>query len=338
MLKGHVAYPGSDWALTSVSQAQYWRAGGHIDPDLSKEFGIPGLKGVISVIACHWDTKVTDPASPVFGRTARECTEAQLKDEIWRQLVNGAYANPAAAPVPLDSHLDENVTLPPPSGAFDNPTPLLIHPPGSYPQRPPAGLPNIKNLMLASDYVQTNTELATMEGANEAAKRAVKAIYDAENLSNATVPRPGVYPLQWDALTEPARQTDCWFFSHGWPHWMELAIGSMLIPSFLQIPSGYDTFIFDEETGSAVRMSVESPAASAHLRRYEPPLFLVPSTKIVYAGLPNPEQLPADFDSERRRRYEQFWENRDVFYRFRDHPTEEDYRFIERIITGALET
>ena len=37
----------------------------------------------------------------------------------------------------------------------------------------------IPNLFLASDYVRTHTDLATMEGANEAARRAVNGILDA---------------------------------------------------------------------------------------------------------------------------------------------------------------
>ena len=36
----------------------------------------------------------------------------------------------------------------------------------------------IPNLFLASDYVQTFTDLATMEGANEAARRAVNGILE----------------------------------------------------------------------------------------------------------------------------------------------------------------
>ena len=44
----------------------------------------------------------------------------------------------------------------------------------------------IPNLFLASDYVRTHTDLATMEGANEAARRAVNAILDAR----AATPAP----------------------------------------------------------------------------------------------------------------------------------------------------
>jgi hypothetical protein len=46
---------------------------------------------------------------------------------------------------------------------------------------------------LASDYVQTFTDLATMEGANEAARRAVNAILEASG-SDAELCR--LWPLQ----------------------------------------------------------------------------------------------------------------------------------------------
>ena len=43
------------------------------------------------------------------------------------------------------------------------------------------------NLFLAGDYVQTDVDLATMEGANESARHAVNAILEASG-SNATRP------------------------------------------------------------------------------------------------------------------------------------------------------
>ena len=47
----------------------------------------------------------------------------------------------------------------------------------------------IPNLVLAADYVRTHTDLATMEGANEAARRAVNAILDADALVRAALRR-----------------------------------------------------------------------------------------------------------------------------------------------------
>lgn len=81
---GHMLYPKSPWALTSVSQAQFWEkqlvAGslaGHLAPDHI------GVKGVLSVIISDWDT----PA-PRLGRAARDCTPREIKREVWLQLTD----------------------------------------------------------------------------------------------------------------------------------------------------------------------------------------------------------------------------------------------------------
>ncbi len=77
-----------------------------------------------------------------------------------------------------------------------------MHPPGSWQFRPEAatGLPN---LVLAADYVRTHTDLATMEGANEAARRAVNAILDR---SESTQPRCSIWPLREPAVFDRAKQ------------------------------------------------------------------------------------------------------------------------------------
>ena len=67
--------------------------------------------------------------------------------------------------------LDEAIEFPNPSGAT-NAEPLLVNTTGSWADRPDA-VTRVPNLFLAADYVRTYTDLATMEGANEAARRAV---------------------------------------------------------------------------------------------------------------------------------------------------------------------
>ena len=59
--------------------------------------------------------------------------------------------------------------------------------------------------MLAADYVRTYTDLATMEGANEAARRAVNAILDA---TRSRAPRCDVWPLREPPALGPARVLD----------------------------------------------------------------------------------------------------------------------------------
>jgi hypothetical protein len=59
--------------------------------------------------------------------------------------------------------------------------------------------------MLAADYVRTSTDLATMEGANEAARRAVNAILDA---TGSTASRCALFDLTEPAALRHARRLD----------------------------------------------------------------------------------------------------------------------------------
>ena len=87
--------------------------------------------------------------------------------------------------------------------------PLLINTAGSWEDRPEA-VTEIENLFLASDYVRTHTDLATMEGANEAARRAVNGILDTTGSSQ---PRCPVWKLSEPAMFAPARAFDRLLFA-----------------------------------------------------------------------------------------------------------------------------
>ena len=86
--------------------------------------------------------------------------------------------------------LDPAIEFPNPTAAT-NLEPLLINTAGSWSDRPEVTT-RIANLMLAADYVRTTTDLATMEGANEAARRAVNAILDA---TGSTASRCALFDL-----------------------------------------------------------------------------------------------------------------------------------------------
>jgi uncharacterized protein with NAD-binding domain and iron-sulfur cluster len=163
--RGHVAYPDAPWALSSVSQGQFWKNG-------VRDYGDGSVQDILSVDISDWDT-----VAPRLGKAARDCTATEVLDEVWAQLADSLGDRIDLASL-VTRHLDENVSFPPGS-PMKNTTPLLVHPPGSYFDRPGADV-GIENLFLASDYVKTNTDLASMEGANEAARRAVNAILDAE--------------------------------------------------------------------------------------------------------------------------------------------------------------
>jgi uncharacterized protein with NAD-binding domain and iron-sulfur cluster len=130
----------------------------------------------------------------LYGKAAMQCTAAEIKDEVWAQMK--AHLNVGGMEVIQDSNLlswflDPDVTFPNPS-AVANLEPLLINTAGSLQYRPEATT-EIPNLFLASDYVRTHTDLACMEAANEAARRAVNGILQHSGISAAPA---AVWPLQ----------------------------------------------------------------------------------------------------------------------------------------------
>jgi uncharacterized protein with NAD-binding domain and iron-sulfur cluster len=167
LVDGHAMYLDSNWALTSISQRQFWRG-----YDLS-QYGDGQVRGVLSVGISNWTT----PGN-FNGKTAMECTtREEIKEEVWSQLK--AALNIGGVQQLEDDNLigwflDPSIQLPNPTG-IANLEPLLINHAGSLAHRPNAHT-EIQNLFLASDYVRTHTDLATMEAANEAARRATNAI------------------------------------------------------------------------------------------------------------------------------------------------------------------
>jgi uncharacterized protein with NAD-binding domain and iron-sulfur cluster len=194
LVNGHAIYIDSEWALTSISQAQFW------DRDLAR-YGDGRVKGILSVDVSDWDT----PGRRT-GKVASRCTPEEIRAEVWSQLAD--HLNDGPVPLLDERHvlawfLDPAIEFPNPSGAT-NAEPLLINTAGSWADRPDA-VTRTPNLLLAADYVRTYTDLATMEGANEAARRAVNAILDATHSSSR---RCEVYPLREPAALAGARALD----------------------------------------------------------------------------------------------------------------------------------
>jgi hypothetical protein len=90
---------------------------------------------------------------------------------------------------------------------------LLVNNVNTWGLRPDASC-DIDNLFFASDYVRTFTDLATMEGANEAARRAVNCLLDADG--NGT-PKCKIWPLHEPAIFSPLRWYDQRRWNNGLP-------------------------------------------------------------------------------------------------------------------------
>jgi Flavin containing amine oxidoreductase len=92
--------------------------------------------------------------------------------------------------------------------------PLFINTVGSWRYRPNE-LTDISNLMLASDYLRTNTDLATMEGANESGRRAVNRILDLLHVSGR---RCRIFEFDEPMVFAPLKAFDRYCFELGLPH------------------------------------------------------------------------------------------------------------------------
>jgi len=205
LVHGHSNYLDSPWALTSISQRQFW-------PGVDfANLGDGGVGGILSVVISDWDAP-----GIVYGKPAKNCTAEEIKNEAWAQLKS--HLNTAGSEPIQDSNLaswflDPDIQFPNPSAAT-NAEPLLINPAESLQYRPEAST-EISNLFLASDYVRTYTDLATMEGANEAARRAVNAILDA---SGSSATKAQLWPFEEPEIFKPMQDYDLLRFKLGLPH------------------------------------------------------------------------------------------------------------------------
>jgi len=186
---GHVIYADSPFALTSISQRQFW-------PDVElAELGDGSVQGILSVDISDWSKP-----GILYHRSARRLRPEQIKDEVWAQLKVHVELNDE------DLHswfLDPDICQVGERGC-KNAEPLLVNTRNSWALRPEANTA-IENLFLASDYVRTYTDLATMEGANEAARRAVNAILD---VSGSSEPPCDVMKLHESLAFAPLRALD----------------------------------------------------------------------------------------------------------------------------------
>lgn len=206
--RGHTAYVESPWSLTSISQNQLWT-------HKLTEFGDGAVRDCLSIDISDWNTP-----GLLFGKPAKECTHDEIFREVWAQL--DAHLNDREQLLrKADLHswfLDPGITWQ--GSRNENADPLLINTAGSWASRPQAHGP-IENLFLAGDYVRTDVDLATMEGANESARAAVNALLDVAG-SNAT--RCRTFTLRRTPELEPLRVIDAERYRAGQPNMFDVAM------------------------------------------------------------------------------------------------------------------
>jgi uncharacterized protein with NAD-binding domain and iron-sulfur cluster len=205
LARGHQAYTDSPWALTAISQRQFWDDGPF---DIGSDNG-GVVQGVLSAIISDWETPGT-----VYDKTARECSREEIKTEVWNQLTThlNRDAERLSEDILYDWVLDPAIVET--ENGMANTEPLLINTVNSLRYRPRA-VTDAPNLVLAADYVRTETDLATMESANEAARRAVRGILDR---AGSYADLPEVWGLDEPRLFDPPKRQDEVAFRLGLPH------------------------------------------------------------------------------------------------------------------------
>jgi len=239
--RGHMLIINSPWAVTSISQPQFWN---RINLE---EYGNGEVKGIISVDISDWDQLGYN------GKAAKDCTKQEIMEEVWCQLSLGLRAQNQSlltADLVVACNLDRDINYTPSTPQDEimdvsklkdcNPErlkgfekthvpglkkedfktvdmePLLVNNTRTWELRPDAYC-NIENLFFASDYVRTHTDLATMEGANESARRAVNVILER---SGSSAEPCKIWNLHEPWLLAPFRWYDERRFKKGLP-WNE---------------------------------------------------------------------------------------------------------------------
>jgi uncharacterized protein with NAD-binding domain and iron-sulfur cluster len=206
LVHGHTIYLSSSWALTSVSQAQFWP---HYDLAARADGRV---RGILSVDISNWVTPGLN------GKAARDCTIQEIRQEVWDQIKLSVNVGGQTLLRDEDLHssfldpdlVDSDPNLP---GLETNLEPLLVNYVDTWSIRPEA-VTRLPNFFMASDYVRTHTDLATMEAANEAARRAVNGLLDAAGSSQ---PRCGVWELVEHEALDPFKAYDRQRFRMGLP-------------------------------------------------------------------------------------------------------------------------
>ena len=207
---GHTIYVDSSLSLTSISQRQFW-------PGV--EFGTLGhgdVEAILSVDISDWDTECG-----CCQARAKDMTREQVKDHVVAQLEEHLEASYGVSlPTVVDWFLDPaivEVDDPKARPRLENREGLFINRTDSWSARPTATT-GIGNLFLASDYVQTTTDLATMEGANEAGRRAARGVLLRAGWSPPAVEAIELFEFDEPKGFVPARLKDeAWYHVMGSP-------------------------------------------------------------------------------------------------------------------------
>jgi hypothetical protein len=168
IVHGHITFLDAPWSLTALTQAQYWE-----DRRIDRDYGDGRVKDILSVDISNWNAP-----GILHKKTAKRSNPREIAREVMAQIREHHTAGDQLPAGIVDSwFLDPGIRWNPQLKRNTNQTPLLVNTVDSWKHRPTA-VTRIPNLLMTGDFVRTDIDLATMEGANESARVAVNAILD----------------------------------------------------------------------------------------------------------------------------------------------------------------
>ena len=210
VIRGHLTFIDAPWALTALTQAQFWE-----DRDFARDYGDGTQVDCFSVDISDWDTP-----GILYGKRAKDCTPKQVAKEVFEQIK--LHLNDNGEDILTDEmvdswHLDPAIKWSRRRQRNSNDEPLLVNTVGTWEKRPTAKT-EIPNLFLSGDYVQTDVDLATMEGANESGRAAVNALLEA---SGSKAEPAQMYKLYDPPEFEAAKAVDRELYAQGQPNLLD---------------------------------------------------------------------------------------------------------------------
>ncbi|MBO0679172.1 FAD-dependent oxidoreductase [Mycolicibacterium sp. S2-37] len=183
--KGHVNFVDSNWAITSISEEQFWKRS-------VSTYGDGKAKECLSAIISDWTT----PGN--FNRKrAKDCTPEEIAREAWTQIK--AHLNDTDTVVTdemLHSWFLDPAIIDSGTSRVRNDEPLFIQDPGSWARRPEA-VTAIDNLFLAGEWIKTDQNVTTMEGANEGGRYAANGVLQASGYRGPMVRIVELFQAPW---------------------------------------------------------------------------------------------------------------------------------------------
>ena len=208
VIRGHLTFIDAPWAITALTQAQFWA-----DRDFARDYGDGTPGGLLlgrRLRLGHAGDRLRQAGEAVHAEAGREgglradqaAPERQRRGDPHRR--HGATRGTSTRRSSGTRAERRN----------SNAEPLLVNTVGTWEKRPQART-KIPNLFLAGDYVQTDVDLATMEGANEAGRDAANALLDA---AGSKAEPAAKYKLYDPPEFEAAKAIDRELYKQGQPN------------------------------------------------------------------------------------------------------------------------